>query len=106
MQGLGVIAAAENIAAQRIETILGEPDLAGEIEHLIQAGGIDANRVVALALTLAPPDRSVPTRRVGRTAADCRLDEGLWRAGCGRGRHRNGRRGLRCVRRTMSAGRR
>ena len=97
VQGLGVIAATENIATQRIETILGQPDLTGKIEHLIQASGIDANRVVALTLALAPPDRSVPARRIDRTAADGRLDEGLWRARRRRSRHRHGRRGLRCA---------
>ncbi len=70
LQGLGVGAPGEDVAAQRVEPVLGEADLARKVEHLVEAGGIHADRVVALALALAAADRRAGAGNVAGTAAE------------------------------------
>ncbi len=57
VQGLGIGATVEDVRAQRIQAILGQANFTREIQHLIEAGGIDANRVVARLFVVAATDR-------------------------------------------------
>ncbi|KFB72613.1 MAG: hypothetical protein AW09_002195 [Candidatus Accumulibacter phosphatis] len=75
MQGLGIVATAENVTAQGVEAVLGQTDLPGEVEHLIQASGIDTNRIVSLTLTFTTPARCRSARTIAGATSDGMLDD-------------------------------
>jgi hypothetical protein len=65
VQGLGVGAAIEDVRAQRIQAVLGQADFAGKIEHLVEARGIDPDRIVARLLGIAAAHRHLRAGLVG-----------------------------------------
>jgi len=91
MQCFGVVAPAENFTAQRIEAVLRQADFARQVQDLIEAGRVDANRVVPLPLGFAAPGRSIDAGLVAGPAAHRGLDDLLCRTSRG-GHRRAGRR--------------
>lgn len=59
MDGFGICLAVQDVAAQGIEAVLRQPDLARQIEHLIESRGIDADGILAALLRIATTDRAV-----------------------------------------------
>ena len=79
MDGFGICLAVQDVAAQGIEAVLRQPDLARQIEHLIESRGIDADGILAALLRIATTDRARVAGFVGGTASHRRLDDLLGR---------------------------